>query len=483
MATAEVLAMDALKLLHLSDTHFGAHHFEAPPTPSGANASNAGYPTLFETIQRDVVAASPDAVLVSGDLTQSARPSEFKRASQLLTELAKLVGGADRIFVVPGNHDVDYTAADSNERWGAYCGFYNNFFQNPANTIAKRSFVSSETADAFSQVIDRSDTLGLVVVEVNSSSFVAKGSPDEHRGQVTAEALGSIEASLQGISQLNDCVRIAIIHHHPVLLPIFAEPNRQYDAVLNSGHLMRILRFHGFHAIVHGHKHYPHVFSDDSLCSWDEGDHAPLLVVAGGSAGVVHSELPNSPKRANTYNIITVKNAGVEARVVVETRSLQCFDQHGHLRLPQTWKWEHRRTIDRVLRRRTTSSSSRASTVASFDGGKPGCGETERRAVYEKLRGNMPVATVHPSTFDGQEYEVVVKISSHNRGPGDVPTHVEWSAGPKFPLIRCDYTSNPEFEARFHYYGGMLIQARIHFAGPRGNGNTADGYVYAPMPA
>ena len=183
--------------------------------------------------------------------------------------------------------------------------------------------------------------MGLVVAEISSSTFIQRGSSDEHRGQVTVEAIASLEESLGKITDLENCVRIAVIHHHPVLLPVFAETGRQYDAVLNSGYLLRLLREHGFHAILHGHKHHPHVFSDDSLCSWDEGNHAPLLVIAGGSAGVTHSELPPSPKSANTYNVITIKNTRPQIRIAVETHSLECFDRHGQLRLPSQWRWAH----------------------------------------------------------------------------------------------------------------------------------------------
>ena len=474
--------MDALRILHLSDIHYGHHHFDPPATPSGLNASSAGYWSLVESLKESLAIATPDAVIISGDITQRARADEFEPAAHLLAELARLAGGAERLFLVPDNHDVVYTEPEINPRWTPFCNFYNNFFQQPAHQSAKRRFISSNDPSQFTQVIDRSDTLGLVVVEINSSTFVREGSADQHRGQVTTDALNRIDNALSALPRLGECIRLAVVHHHPVLLPVFAEPGRQYDAVVNSGHLLRVLRRHGFHAILHGHKHHPHVFSDDSLCSWDEGDHAPLLVIAGGSASVLHDQLPNSPKRSNTFNLVTVKSVGNTARILVETYGLDCFDDNGHLLLPQKWRWSLRRTIDRVLRRHPGLPSQRSTSVLSYSPGQVGCGEPERLAVYAQWRGNMPTAEVVPSTFPGQEYEVIVRITPHERRPEDVPLAVEWSAGPKFPIVRCDANTNPNFEARLHYYRGMLVQARMKFATPSQGTLVSHAYVYAPFP-
>ncbi|MBV8656546.1 MAG: metallophosphoesterase [Burkholderiales bacterium] len=440
----------------------------------------------MESLKKHLADNKPDAVIISGDITQSADAKEFGPASRLLSELAMLVGGSERLFLVPGNHDVVFDKPDIDPRWAPYCTFYNNFFQSATHSSAGRPFVSSADPDQLTQVIDRSKTLGLVVVEVNSSTFVCKGSPDEHRGQVTTEAINRIEDQLKELPDLDKCIRLAVIHHHPVLLPVFAEPGRQYDAVVNSGHLLRVLRRYGFHAILHGHKHYPHVFSDDSLCSWDESDHAPLLVISGGSASVHQNDLPNSPKRSNTFNLVTIKKVSKDTRVVVSTYGLDCFDEHGQPLLPPKWHWSLRRTIDRVLRQRPTlHTQNSAPMIIPHTPGPKGCGEPERRQVYADWRGNMPIAETVPSTVPGQDYEVVVRITPHKpdeHRPEDVPLAVEWSAGPWFDMVRCVASTNPNFEARFHYYAGMLVQARMEFATPHNGSSFSPAYVYAPFP-
>ncbi|MEZ5952199.1 MAG: hypothetical protein R3C12_24015 [Planctomycetaceae bacterium] len=57
---------------------------------------------------------------------------------------------------------------------------------------------------------------------------------------------------------------LALIHHHPVLIPALVEADRNYDAVLRSGHLLNLLNKYGFHLVLHGHKHWPCTFTVDN---------------------------------------------------------------------------------------------------------------------------------------------------------------------------------------------------------------------------
>ncbi|HJT87192.1 MAG TPA: metallophosphoesterase family protein, partial [Bryobacteraceae bacterium] len=70
-------------LLHVSDLHFGRIQ-----------------PGLPEALREAAARIRPDVVVVSGDLTQRARTSEFQQARAFLEQLP-----SPRI-VVPGNHDV-----------------------------------------------------------------------------------------------------------------------------------------------------------------------------------------------------------------------------------------------------------------------------------------------------------------------------------------------------------------------------------------
>lgn len=74
-----------LTLLHISDLHFG------PPF----------VPRVAQALLRIAPILQPDAVVVSGDLTQRAKPEQFADAQAFMEQLPSV----PRI-VVPGNHDV-----------------------------------------------------------------------------------------------------------------------------------------------------------------------------------------------------------------------------------------------------------------------------------------------------------------------------------------------------------------------------------------
>ena len=75
-------------LLHLSDVHFGR---------------DAELDQL-EAIEDVAPELKPDAVVLSGDLTQRARHGEFQAAHALLRRLAHVAP----TLAVPGNHDVQW---------------------------------------------------------------------------------------------------------------------------------------------------------------------------------------------------------------------------------------------------------------------------------------------------------------------------------------------------------------------------------------
>ena len=70
-------------VVHMSDIHFGAHQEE-----------------LAESLLADVATQEPDLVVVSGDLTQRARPRQFEQARLFLDRLP------GPVLTVVGNHDL-----------------------------------------------------------------------------------------------------------------------------------------------------------------------------------------------------------------------------------------------------------------------------------------------------------------------------------------------------------------------------------------
>src|SRR5215467_5773201 len=115
-----------LLIIHLSDIHFGKQHrFDPPPTADGDTPKRAGYPQLLQKLVDDLKGPDPGCpviICVTGDLATAATYGEFQEAEEFLRGLAseKILGqprGMDSIFLVPGNHDVEYDSRDVGKRW------------------------------------------------------------------------------------------------------------------------------------------------------------------------------------------------------------------------------------------------------------------------------------------------------------------------------------------------------------------------------
>lgn len=70
-------------LVHISDLHFGRTRRK-----------------LLEKLHAEIIQSNPDLLVLSGDLTQRAKPSQFEEAREFLETLPF------RKLIVPGNHDI-----------------------------------------------------------------------------------------------------------------------------------------------------------------------------------------------------------------------------------------------------------------------------------------------------------------------------------------------------------------------------------------
>ena len=93
-----------MRLLHLSDIHFREPGCLNPQTDP-----ELAYRTRLSRDLVQICGNQPvDAILVGGDIAFKAHPDEYTVATAWLLALADQCGcPQDRIFVVPGNHDVD----------------------------------------------------------------------------------------------------------------------------------------------------------------------------------------------------------------------------------------------------------------------------------------------------------------------------------------------------------------------------------------
>ena len=104
----------AITLLHLSDPQFGKHHLFGG---NGLTSADRDYDTLFRRLHDDLELLGedpglhPDLIVVTGDLAEWGRKSEFDQVQSFLEGLTEAVGvPRAHVAVVPGNHDINRDA-------------------------------------------------------------------------------------------------------------------------------------------------------------------------------------------------------------------------------------------------------------------------------------------------------------------------------------------------------------------------------------
>jgi 3',5'-cyclic AMP phosphodiesterase CpdA len=244
-----------MRIAHLSDLHFGRI----------ADAA------IVDALQRDVNAAGPDVVCISGDLTMRARRREFKQAQGLLAGLEAPV------LVVPGNHDV-------------YGWKYAPIrLTNPLRRY--RRMVTPDLEPTF-------ESEGLAVLGLNTAyghSF--KG------GRITPRHLVQIRRFF-GQEPGGRQFRVLVIHHHLKRLRQIG----RHDVARRARRALRLLSKCEVDVVLCGHLHVSHV--------------EPLMVdgrrLVIASAGTVTSSRWRGPVgETNFFNLIDV----FEDRFTIEERA------------------------------------------------------------------------------------------------------------------------------------------------------------------
>lgn len=190
-----------IRLLHLSDLHFGAVDDRLLP--------------LLLALARDL---RPDVTVISGDLTQRARPGQFAAARAFVDRLP------GPVLVVPGNHDM------------------------PLGNLGLRLLAPfANYRRAFGRELEPTLTLpGAVIQGVNTANPLVWKS-----GHLTRHSTDRLTATFAAAPR--DAMRIAVLHHAPVPAAD-GTPADMADADAALGALARA----GTDIVLSGHTHMPH---------------------------------------------------------------------------------------------------------------------------------------------------------------------------------------------------------------------------------
>jgi 3',5'-cyclic AMP phosphodiesterase CpdA len=236
-------------IAHLSDLHFGCVDDR-----------------LREPLRRTLRALAPHLVVVSGDLTQRARASQFREARDYL---ATLPGPQ---LVVPGNHDVP---------------LYNVFQRFLAPLRKYKRIVTSDLEPAF---ID--DEIAVVGVNTARSLVFKGGRINEDQAERVREKLCPIPERVTKI----------VVTHHPFNLP---DDHPEEGQIVGRARMaLKKLAGCGADMFLSGHLHESGV-----------GHTATRYRIEGVSALVVHAGTALSTRargETNSFNVLRVSPRHIE---------------------------------------------------------------------------------------------------------------------------------------------------------------------------
>ncbi len=256
-----------MRLAHVSDPHFG----------------RIASPHVQEDLIEDIRVHGCDAILITGDLTQRARRSEFKAAREFLKALPQ------PYIVVPGNHDVhawwhrpDLRMLDPLRRY-------------------KRQLTRQ---------LEQSITVqGLAILGLNTAyGFTVAG------GRCTAQQVRRVQSFFS--KQPPNTFKVLAVHHPLTALKVSEEP----DIARGGDELLAAAAEVGVTVVCAGHLHCAHV----EVCI--EGGNELVVSIAGTAT----SDRWRAPQtEMNSWNLIEADDRNLEVQIRTYDRHTRTFSVYG----------------------------------------------------------------------------------------------------------------------------------------------------------
>ncbi len=240
-------------------------------------------PEAIRAIVREADRLAVEHVVLSGDVTSSALPSEFAAAA---TALEPLLRDPRRCTVIPGNHDCHHPAAIRERRFEASFG-----------VLLQSDLPAHARVGPWPLVRLLGD--GLAVVALHTS--LIPSIPGVSYGRVGPEQLDGLRAALADAA-LGGRAVLVVVHHAPRRAD--GSPDKLSHRLLDAEGLLALLPGPRF-AVLHGHIHRryhhpatatrPHLFGAGSSTQAGQEGYWLLDIDGGAVRGGSAHPLPTPP--------------------------------------------------------------------------------------------------------------------------------------------------------------------------------------------
>jgi 3',5'-cyclic AMP phosphodiesterase CpdA len=252
-------------LAHISDLHFGR--------PAVAERLDA--------LKEYIAEIQPDAVAISGDLTQRCTNREFSNARAYLDSIGKLAP----YTVVPGNHDIRWLGAMARNLGLA------GLLREPAHNF-KYSRYFRHISDDLSPSLE---VPGAVIAGVNTAHGITRGSITRRMrdlgviGQVKHADVTRVREIFEHAAP--DACRVVMMHHNPVRGELSGR-----HGLANTEQALHAFADLGTELILCGHDH------QDAVHTIERGTRGLIISTAGTISNRIR------PGRASSFNLVAIED-------------------------------------------------------------------------------------------------------------------------------------------------------------------------------
>ena len=281
-----------VRILHLTDIHFGKDHKFNPDGADHHYHTGINFTSNLISDINNKIQEPPDIVVISGDITSIGSAQEFTEARNFIDNIKQAFGlDVKRFIIIPGNHDVFWGKGDDVSS-GDFKSFVANF----------RDMAPNKTNNPIFRLRN------VLIVGIDSTTFMKAS-----LSGIGLVGIPQLEQVNKLISKHDDVLhKILVVHHH--LLPVSwveaRPPNQTQSLTFDAPRVLAWAQEHGFTAILHGHQHQSFI----TTLHYADRDGGPFIVSGGPSAGA--KDLP--PQGRNGYQWITIDHR----RIIFDVREM-----------------------------------------------------------------------------------------------------------------------------------------------------------------